>query len=321
MSITETDVLIIGGGPAGYTAATYAARGGLQPLLIEGPQPGGQLTTTTDVENWPGEVAILGPDLMERMRKHALHYGALLLSEAVTEIDLRNKPFRCTVSNGDVYKAASVIIATGAQARWLELPSEDVYRGFGVSACATCDGFFFRGRNVVVIGGGNTAVEEALYLTRHAANVTLIHRRNQLRAEQILQQRLASHPRVNIVWNSVVDEIVGGGSPLHVTGIKIRDTQRNVNFTLPCDGVFVAIGHQPATELFRGQVTLDRDGYIITQSGSTATSVPGVFAAGDVADRQYRQAVTAAAAGCMAVLDAQRFLSDAIYSGAQSRVA
>jgi len=321
MSVTETDVLIIGGGPAGYTAATYAARGGLQPLLIEGPQPGGQLTTTTDVENWPGEVAILGPDLMERMRKHALHYGALLLSEAVTEIDLGNAPFRCTVSNGDVYKAASVIIATGAQARWLELPSEDVYRGFGVSACATCDGFFFRGRNVVVIGGGNTAVEEALYLTRHAANVTLIHRRNQLRAEQILQQRLTSHPRVSIVWNSVVDEIVGGGSPLHVTGVIIRDTQRNVNFTLPCDGVFVAIGHQPATELFRGQVTLDRDGYIITQSGSTATSVPGVFAAGDVADRQYRQAVTAAAAGCMAVLDAQRFLSDAIYSGAQSRVA
>jgi thioredoxin reductase (NADPH) len=291
--------------------------------LIEGLQPGGQLTTTTEVENWPGEIAILGPRLTEKMREQALHFGSRLIADVVTELDLRGSPFRCVTSGGDHYSAACVILATGAQARWLGLPREEVYRGFGVSACATCDGFFFRERHVVVVGGGNTAAEEALYLTRHAAKVTLIHRRDQLRAEQILQQRLLRHPKIDVLWNHVVDEILGEATPPRVTGVKARDVRSQARSTVPCDGVFVAIGHEPATELVRGQIALDDDGYVVTQPGSTATNVPGVFAAGDVADRHYRQAVTAAGAGCMAVLDAQRFLAAAaaVDSGQHSQVA
>lgn len=311
MSEVDANVLIVGGGPAGYTAATYAARAGLVPLLIEGLQPGGQLSTTTEVENWPGEVAILGPNLMEKMRAQALHFGARLMSDVIVEVDLRSPLFRCVTSEGKEYRAPCVIVATGAQARWLGLPSENIYRGFGVSACATCDGFFFRGRHVVVVGGGNTAAEEALHLSRHAAKVTVIHRRDRLRAEQILQQRLFASANIQFVLDQVVEEIVGSEQPRRVTGVRLRDVKQADLRDLSCDGVFVAIGHLPATDLFHGQIDIAHDGYIVTRPGSTATSVPGVFAAGDVADRHYRQAVTAAAAGCMAALDAQEFLAAA----------
>lgn len=306
-----TDLLIIGAGPAGYTAAIYAARANLRPVLVAGMQPGGQLMITTDVENYPGfATAIQGPWLMEQMAAQATHVGTEILYDLVTSVDFRNgSPFRVTLDGGDVYLARSIIIATGAQARWLGLPSEKQLQGAGVSACATCDGFFFRGKKVAVIGGGNTAVEEALYLTHHADHVTLIHRRDSLRAEKILQDRLLANPKVSVVWNSVVADILSSGTPPTVSGIQLCNTLNETMSVLPVDGVFVAIGHSPTTGLFRDQLTLDAEGYIITTPGSTRTSVPGVFAAGDVQDKIYRQAVTAAGTGCMAALEAEHYLS------------
>ena len=306
----ETQVLIIGAGPAGYTAAIYAARASLEPVLVAGLQPGGQLMITTDVENYPGfEHAIQGPWLMEQMQKQAEHVGTRVISDLVMEVDFSRRPFRCVGDSGDVYLADTVVIATGAQARWLGLPSEQRLQGAGVSACATCDGFFYRGKRVAVVGGGNTAVEEALYLTHHAEKVTLIHRRDSLRAEKILQKRLFSHPKIEVVWDSAIEEIVGTGTPEVVTGVRLRNVQSGALSLLDVDGVFIAIGHTPNTSVFRGQVALDPDGYVVTQPGFTQTSVPGVFAAGDVQDRHWRQAVTAAGTGCMAALEAERFLT------------
>ncbi|WP_374440818.1 thioredoxin-disulfide reductase [Stella sp.] len=306
----HSKVLIIGGGPAGYTAAIYAARANLEPLLVEGMQPGGQLTITTDVENYPGFADVIqGPWLMEQMRRQAEHVGARLIGDLVVSCDLTQRPFRAVGDSGDEYIADSVVIATGAQARWLGLPSEETYRGAGVSACATCDGFFFRGRKVAVIGGGNTAVEEALYLTNHASEVVLIHRRDRLRAEKILQDRLFRHPKVRVVWDAVVEEVLGGGTPPGVTGVRLRDVKSGAISELEVEGVFVAIGHTPVTELFRGQLALDGEGYILTRPDSTATDIEGVFAAGDVRDKIYRQAVTAAGLGCMAALEAERWLA------------
>ena len=303
-------VLIIGGGPAGYTAAIYAARANLQPTLIEGMQPGGQLTITTDVENYPGFAnAVQGPWLMDQMREQAVHVGTKVVSDLVVEIDFSRRPFRAVCDGGDVYLAETVIIATGAQARWLDVPGEETYRGLGVSACATCDGFFFRGKHVAVIGGGNTAVEEAIYLTNHAAKVTLIHRRDSLRAERILQDRLFRNPKVEVVWNSAVVSLEGQQSPPKVTSITLRDTVTGALREQPIEGVFVAIGHTPVTELFVGQITLDSDGYIVTKPDSTETNIPGVFAAGDVKDKIFRQAVTAAGMGCMAALEAEKFIA------------
>ncbi|MGO4727892.1 thioredoxin-disulfide reductase [Inquilinus sp. 2KB_23] len=294
----RTKVLIIGSGPAGYTAAIYAARANLEPILVQGLQPGGQLTITTDVENYPGFADVVqGPWLMEQMEAQAKHCGTRLEFDLITQVDFSRRPFVCTADSGAVYEADSVIIATGAQARWMGLPSEQHFQGRGVSACATCDGFFFRGKEVAVIGGGNSAVEEALYLTNHATKVTLVHRRDQLRAERILQDRLFAHPKVEVVWNHVVEEIVGAGTPETVTGLRLRDSRDGAETLLPADGVFVAIGHDPATAVFRGHVAMDADGYIRTAPDSTATDIPGVFAAGDVKDRVYRQAVTAAGMG------------------------
>ena len=308
----HSKVLIIGGGPAGYTAAIYAARANLQPILVEGMQPGGQLTITTDVENYPGFADVIqGPWLMEQMRKQAEHVGTRLIGDLIVSCDLKQRPFRAVGDSGDTYTADSVIIATGAQARWLGLPSEEAYRGAGVSACATCDGFFFRGRRVAVVGGGNTAVEEALYLTNHASEVILVHRRDRLRAEKILQDRLFRHPKIRVVWDSAVDEILGGGMPPGVTGVRLRNVHSGATSEIELDGVFVAIGHTPVTELFRGQITLDAEGYIPTRPDSTATDIEGVFAAGDVRDKIYRQAVTAAGLGCMAALEAERWLAEA----------
>ena len=302
-------VLIIGAGPAGYTAAIYAARASLEPVLVAGLQPGGQLMITTDVENYPGfEQAIQGPWLMEQMRNQAAHVGTRIIDDIVTAVDFARRPFRCVGDGGDVYLADTVVIATGAQARWLGLPSEARLQGAGVSACATCDGFFYRGKRVAVVGGGNTAVEEALYLTHHAERVTLVHRRDSLRAEKILQRRLFSHPKVEVLWDRAVEEIVGGGKPEVVTGVRLRDVRTGAVETLPVDGVFVAIGHTPNTSVFRGQVGLDDEGYVLTQAGTTQTSVPGVFAAGDVQDKLWRQAITAAGTGCIAALEAERFL-------------
>ncbi len=306
----HSKVLIIGAGPAGYTAAIYAARANLQPMLVQGMQPGGQLTITTDVENYPGFADVIqGPWLMEQMAKQAEHVGTRLVSDLIVSVDLSARPFRCVGDSGDTYTADSIIICTGAQARWLGLPSEERYRGVGVSACATCDGFFFRGKKVVVVGGGNTAVEEALYLTNHASKVTLIHRRNALRAEKILQDRLFRNPKIEVVWDSVVAEILGAGDPPGVTGVRLADVHSGVERTLECDGVFVAIGHTPVTELFKGQLDLDSEGYLLTRPDSTATKIPGVFAAGDVKDKVFRQAVTAAGMGCMAALEAEKFLA------------
>ena len=302
-------VLIIGAGPAGYTAAIYTARAGLAPLLATGLTPGGQLTITTDVENYPGFAEIIqGPWLMEQMAAQAAHVGADIRFDPITAIDLRASPFRAEGDSGDVYLADTIIVATGADARWLGLPSEKRYAGKGVSACATCDGFFFRGKRVVVVGGGNTAVEEALYLTHHASAVTLIHRRDTLRAERILQNRLFANPKISVIWNATVAEILGGGSPEGVTAVRLADTAGGAERVVETDGVFIAIGHSPNTALFAGQLDIDRDGYIVTTPGSTRTSVPGVFAAGDVADKLYRQAVTAAGTGCMAALDAEKYL-------------
>ena len=309
-TIRQTRVLIIGSGPAGYTAAVYAARAMLEPVLIQGLQPGGQLTITTDVENWPGEASILGPDLMVRMEAHAREMGAEVVADVVTRLDLSRRPFVAETDSGTVYHAESVILATGAQAKWLGLPSEERLKGFGVSACATCDGFFYRGREVAVIGGGNTAVEEALFLTNFASRVTLIHRRDSLKAERILQNRLFANPKVEVIWNHEVEEVTGTDAPPGVTGLRLRDRIGGGTRDLPCDGVFVAIGHHPASELVAGQVELHDGGYVQVQPGTTSTSVPGVFAAGDLTDHVYRQAITSAGMGCMAALDAERWLAE-----------
>jgi thioredoxin reductase (NADPH) len=303
-------VVIIGSGPAGYTAAIYAARAMLEPVLIQGVQPGGQLTITTDVENYPGFADVIqGPWLMEQMRNQAAHVGTTLISDHVSKVVLATRPFEISCDSGDHYLTDSIIIATGAQARWLGIPSEQKFKGYGVSACATCDGFFYRGRNVMVIGGGNTAVEEALFLTNFASRVTLVHRRDRLRAEKILQERLSRNPKITALWNAVLEEVLGDADPLKVKGVVLRDVRTNVLSEQPIDGVFIAIGHTPASELFSGQLAMKPSGYIETAPFSTATSVPGVFAAGDVTDDVFRQAVTAAGQGCMAALEAERFLA------------
>ena len=303
-------VVIIGSGPAGYTAAIYAARAMLEPILIEGIQPGGQLTITTDVENYPGFADVIqGPWLMEQMRLQATHVGTNIVADHVTKVDLSRRPFRLDCDSGDVYLADTAILATGAQARWLELASEQKFKGFGVSACATCDGFFYRGKNVVVVGGGNTAVEEALFLTNFANSVTLVHRRDSFRAERILQERLFKNPKISVLWHTVLEDVVGTGDPLKVTGVRLRNVNTASVAELPIDGVFIAIGHVPATDLVKGQVKMKPSGYIETAPHSTTTSVPGLFAAGDVTDDVYRQAVTAAGLGCMAALEAERFLA------------
>ena len=306
----HSKVLIIGAGPAGYTAAIYAARGNLRPILVTGLQPGGQMTITTDVENYPGFADIIqGPWLMEQMRLQAEHVGTRMILDLIVAIDLARRPFVATGDSGDIYAGDTVIIATGAQARWLGLPSEEVFRGFGVSACATCDGFFFRGKDVVVVGGGNTAVEEAIYLTNHARRVTLVHRRDALRAEKILQDRLFRNPKIDIVWESVVEEILGVPEPPVVTGVRLRNLRTGALIRQPCDGVFVAIGHTPVTGFVAGQLLLDPEGYVLARPDSTETVIPGVFVAGDVRDKIFRQAVTAAGMGCMAALEAEKFLA------------
>jgi thioredoxin reductase (NADPH) len=304
----RTRLLIIGSGPAGYTAAIYGARAMLAPILVQGAQPGGQLTITTEVENWPGDVEVQGPDLMVRMEAHARATGAELIADHIDRLDLSARPFRAE-GDGTLYLADAVILATGAQAKWLGLPSEERFKGFGVSACATCDGFFYRGQEVVVIGGGNTAVEEALFLTNFASKVTLVHRRDTLRAEKILQDRLFRHPKIETVWNHALDEVLGAGDPPGVTGVRLRDLRTGALRVLPCAGVFVAIGHAPASQLVEGQLPLHKGGYVVTAPGSTATEIPGVFAAGDIADHVFRQAVTSAGMGCMAALEAERFLA------------
>ena len=306
----RTRLLIIGAGPAGYTAAIYAARAGLSPMLVAGLQPGGQLTITTEVENYPGFAqAVQGPWLMEQMALQAQHVGTAIVNDMITRVDFSARPFRCAGDSGDAYLADGVVIATGAQARWLGLPSEQALQGFGVSACATCDGFFFRGRDVAVVGGGNTAVEEALYLAGLAASVTVIHRRRAFRAEKILQQRLFAQPNVRVIWDSVVEEITAADSPAVVDGVRLRNVATGAQSRLRVDGVFIAIGHTPTTAPFRGQVALDHEGYVLTAPGTTRTSVPGVFAAGDVQDKIWRQAVTAAGTGCMAALEAEKWLA------------
>lgn len=311
----RADIVIIGSGPAGYTAAIYAARAMRKPLLISGMQPGGQLTITTDVENYPGFADVIqGPWLMDQMRAQAEHVGTEMISDTIISAELGQRPFRLVGDSGQVYLAETVIIATGAQAKWLGIPSEQRLQGFGVSACATCDGFFFRNKEVAVIGGGNSAVEEALFLTNFASKVTLVHRRDSLKAEKILQERLFKHPKVRVIWNHVVDEILGDGMPPSVTGLRLRETSTKAVQEIPVDGVFVAIGHKPATDLFKGQVAMDETGYIEVAPHSTATTIPGVFAAGDVADSVYRQAVTAAGMGCMAALEAERFLAAAAHA-------
>jgi thioredoxin reductase (NADPH) len=307
---THAKVIIIGSGPAGYTAAIYAARAMLEPVLISGLQPGGQLTITTDVENYPGFAeTIQGPWLMDQMKAQAEHVGTRIVSDIIISLDLKTRPFRLNGDSGDVYTCDTLIIATGAQARWLGLPSEEHFKGHGVSACATCDGFFYRGKDVAIIGGGNTAVEEALFLTNFASSVTLVHRRDSLRAEKMLQQRLFSHPKIKVVWDSSVDEVLGSDTPKSVTSIRLKNEKSGSTTDLAVDGMFVAIGHSPATELFKGQVDMDADGYIRTAPDSTATNIPGVFAAGDVKDRVFRQAVTAAGMGCMAALEAEKYLA------------
>jgi thioredoxin reductase (NADPH) len=307
----KTKVLIIGSGPAGYTAAIYAARAALEPILVTGQEPGGQLTVTTDVENYPGFANVIqGPWLMEQMQAQAKHCGTKIINDHITKVNFLTKPLECIGESGNKYIAETVIICTGAQAKWLGLESEQKYRGFGVSGCATCDGFFFRNKEVLVIGGGNTAVEEAIYLTNHASKVTLIHRRDQLRAEQVLQQRLFQNPKINVIWNSTLEEVIGREGPLSVTGAKIKNLKTNEFQTIQAEGIFIAIGHFPNTAIFKGQITMDDEGYIQTVIGSTETNIPGVFASGDVQDKIYRQAVTAAGTGCMAALQAGKFLSN-----------
>jgi len=305
----STRMLILGSGPAGLSAAIYAARAGVQPLVVQGIQPGGQLTITTDVENYPGFADVIqGPWLMEQMQKQAEHVGAVMIWDTIVDVDLSKRPFTLTGDGGTIYECETLVIATGAQARWLGLDSEMRLQGKGVSACATCDGFFYRGKKVVVIGGGNTAVEEALYMTNHSSDVTLIHRRDHLRAEKILQDRLFANPKISVLYNKRVEAFVGGGDPEGMTGVDLIDTVTGEKSHVEADGGFVAIGHSPATDIFKGHLPMDENGYLLVETGSTRTSVPGVFAAGDVTDKIYRQAVTAAGMGCMAALDADRYL-------------
>lgn len=307
----HSKVLIIGSGPAGYTAAIYAARANLSPTLVAGLQPGGQLTITTDVENYPGFADVIqGPWLMEQMKAQAEHVGTKMVSDIITHVELDSRPYKATGDSGVVYTADSIIIATGAQARWLGLPSEEKFKGFGVSACATCDGFFYRNKDVIVVGGGNTAVEEALYLTNFASKVMLVHRRDSLRAEKILQDRLFANEKIEVIWDHELNEVLGDDNPPGVTGVRLKNTKTGALTEIATHGVFIAIGHSPATELFCGKLDMDDHGYIDTAPDSTATGVPGVYAAGDVTDDVYRQAVTAAAMGCMAALEAERFLAE-----------
>jgi len=312
-NVISTRLLILGSGPAGLTAAIYAARAGLSPIVVQGIQPGGQLTTTTDVENYPGfRDVIQGPWLMEEMQAQAEHVGTKMVWDHISEVDFSRRPFVVTGDSG-TYHADTLVIATGAQAKWLGLPSEERMKGKGASACATCDGFFYRGKKVAVIGGGNTAVEEALYLTNHSPDVTLIHRRSSFRAEKILQDRLFANPHIKVVWDSEVAEFIGGGEPEGLVGLDIRNVKTGEIRRIDVDGAFVAIGHSPATELFAGELKLDDDGYIEVETGTTKTSIPGVYACGDVMDKIYRQAVTAAGTGCMAALDAEKFLAEEEY--------
>lgn len=306
----HTKLLIIGGGPAGYSASIYAARAALNPIQVLGGQPGGQLMITTDVENYPGFGEVIqGPWLMGQMQEQAEHVGAKIIYDTIVDVDFSKRPFVCKGDSEDTYTADAVIIATGAQAKWLGLPSEEKYRGFGVSGCATCDGFFFKDQEVAIIGGGDTAAEEALYMTNHASKVTLVHRRDSLRADKVLQQRLFDHPKIELLWDHVLEEVEGQDNPKKVTGIKLRNVKTDEISTLPVTGVFIAIGHKPMTELFTGVLDLDEEGYIKCPSGKTTTNIEGVYAAGDVQDKIYRQAVTAAGQGCMAALDVERFLS------------
>ena len=310
MSTTHAKVVILGSGPAGYTAAIYAARAMLNPIVIQGSQPGGQMTITTDVENYPGFADVVqGPWLMEQMRAQAQNVGTELVMDEIVKVELKRTPMRLTSDAGQIYTCDALIIATGAQARWLGLPSEEKFKGYGVSACATCDGFFFKQKDVVVVGGGNTAVEEALFLTNFARKVTVVHRRDSFRAEKMLQQRLFNNPKIGVIWDAVVEEIVGSEEPRTVTGVRLKNVKTGARSLIPADGVFTAIGHVPATELFRGQLEMKASGYLITQPDSTCTSLPGVFAAGDVKDDVFRQAVTAAGMGCMAALEAERYLT------------
>ncbi|MCH8916899.1 MAG: thioredoxin-disulfide reductase [Alphaproteobacteria bacterium] len=305
-------VLILGSGPAGLTAGIYAARANLNPLMVSGLQPGGQMTITTDVENYPGFAeTIQGPWLMEEMQNQARKVGTTFVSDLIVSVDFSSRPFLCTGDTGTVYSGDTVIVSTGATARWLGLDSEEKFKGFGVSACATCDGFFYRGKKVCVIGGGNTAVEEAIYLTNHAEAVTLIHRRDELRAEMILQDRLMANPKITVIWDSVLQEVIGDDKPLGVTGARIANVKTSEQTVLEFDGVFIAIGHNPNTEIFAGILDMDDEGYLITQADVTATNIPGVFAAGDVQDKIFRQAVTAAGTGCMAAIEAEKFLAAA----------
>ena len=306
----HTNCLIIGSGPAGYTAGIYAARAMLEPLLVQGIEPGGQLTTTTEVENWPGDTEVQGPDLMVRMEAHARAMGCEIVGDIITDLDTDSRPFRATGDSGTTYTADAVIMATGARAKWLGLESEEKFKGFGVSACATCDGFFYRGQEIVVVGGGNTAVEEALFLTNFASKVTLIHRRDELRAEKVLQNRLLKNPKIEPLWFHEIDEILGDQDPKGVTGVRVRNTQTGETSEIPCKGVFIAIGHAPASELVKGKVEMHHGDYVKVAPGTTQTSVPGLFAAGDLTDHVYRQAVTSAGMGCMAALDAERFLAE-----------
>jgi thioredoxin reductase (NADPH) len=309
---THAKVVIIGSGPAGYTAAIYAARAMLEPILIQGIQPGGQLTITTDVENYPGFADVIqGPWLMEQMQKQAEHVGTKMVFDTVSKVELASRPFRLTCDSGEVFLAETLIVATGAQARWLDLPAEQKFKGYGVSACATCDGFFYRNKEVVVIGGGNTAVEEALFLTNFASKVTVVHRRDHFRAEKILQDRLFKNPKIDVVWDTALDDVIGEENPPKVKRVRLKNVKTGAVTERAVDGVFIAIGHQPASELFAGQVQMKPSGYIVTDGHSTATSVAGVFAAGDVTDDIYRQAVTAAGQGCMAALEAEKFLAAA----------
>ena len=310
MTIKHAKVIVLGSGPAGYTAAIYAARAMLKPVVIQGSQPGGQMTITTDVENYPGFAEVVqGPWLMEQMQAQAAHVGTELIMDQIVKVDLRRRPFRLEGDTGDTYTCNALIIATGAQARWLGLPSEEKFKGYGVSACATCDGFFFKGKKVAVIGGGNTAVEEALFLTKFAEKVTIVHRRDAFRAEKITQERLFKNPKIDVVWNSVLDEVLGSNDPKTVTGVRLRNVTTGETSQLDVAGVFTAIGHVPATELFKGQLEMKPSGYLITEPDSTRTSIAGVFAAGDVKDEVFRQAVTAAGMGCMAALEAERYLA------------
>ncbi len=303
-------VLILGSGPAGYTAAIYAARAMLKPLMLQGIQPGGQLTITTDVENYPGFAKVIqGPWLMDEMKAQAEHVGTELVMDQVTKVDLGQRPFRLECDSGDVYTCDALIICTGAQARWLGIPSEEHFKGHGVSACATCDGFFYRGKEVIVVGGGNTAVEEAIFLTNFASKVVVVHRRDSFRAERIMQDRLFKNPKIEVVWDTAIDEVLGTADPKSVTGVRLKNVKTGAVTERRIDGVFVAIGHAPATELFKGQLEMKSSGYLITKPDSTATSVPGVFAAGDVKDDTFRQAVTAAGMGCMAALESEKYLA------------